>query len=250
MTILYEERLSDSPYVETVVHGRTVSDGSSIRPAESCWHMVFVRHSGRVHPLVVGPLTTAGVASWGEGAEILWIKLKLGTFMPHLPAKDFLDVETVLPEAASQSFWLSSSAWQFPDYDNADTFVNRLVREDVLVRDPIVSAVLQGQPQELSSRTLRHRFLRATGLTQSHIRQVERAQQAAALLEQGVSILDVVYQLGYFDQPHLTRSLKQWIGRTPAQIIRLNLNLPKNSGGTGVVGELRSPTTLQTPIFG
>jgi AraC-like DNA-binding protein len=36
---------------------------------------------------------------------------------------------------------------------------------------------------------------------------------------QGVSILDAVHQAGYFDQPHLTRSLKHFIGLTPAQII-------------------------------
>ena len=66
MSIIYEERSSDSPYVETITHGRTASDGSTIRPAECHWHMVFVRERGRLHPLVVGPLTTAGVASWGE----------------------------------------------------------------------------------------------------------------------------------------------------------------------------------------
>ena len=122
MSIIYEERSSDSPYVETITHGRTASDGSTIRPAERHWHMVFVSHNGRAHPLVVGPLTTAGVVSWTEGAEILWVKFKLGTFMPHLPTRDFLDVETILPEAASQSFWLKGSAWQFPDYDNVETF--------------------------------------------------------------------------------------------------------------------------------
>ena len=222
MSIIYEERLSDSPYVETITHGRTASDGSTIRPAECRWHMVFVRENGLVHPLVVGPWTTAGVVSWGEGAEILWIKFRLGTFMPHLPARDFLDVETILPGAASQSFWLKGSAWQFPDYDNVETFIDRLVRDEVLIRDPVVNAVLQGHPQEMSSRTVRHRLLRTTGLTQSHIYQVERAQRAAALLRQGVSILDTVYEAGYFDQPHLTRSLKQWIGHTPAQIIRMS----------------------------
>jgi AraC-like DNA-binding protein len=41
------------------------------------------------------------------------------------------------------------------------------------------------------------------------------------LLEQGVSILDTVEQAGYFDQPHLTRSLKRYVGYTPAQILRL-----------------------------
>jgi len=221
MSIIYEERLSDSPFVETITYGRTVSDGSPIRPAECHWHMVVVRQTGNVRLLVVGPWTTAGVVSYTEGAELLWIKFKLGTFMPHLPARDCLDVETILPGAASQSFWLNGSAWQFPDYDNAETFIDRLVRADVLVCDPVVTAVLQGHPQEMSSRTVRHRFMRATGLTHSHIRQIERAQRAVALLRQDVPILDTVYEVGYFDQPHLTRSLKQWIGHTPAQIIRM-----------------------------
>jgi hypothetical protein len=222
MSIIYEERTSDSSYVETITSGWTVSDGSTIRPAEVHWHMVFVRHNGCVHPLVVGPWTTAGVVSWQEGAEILWIKFKLGTFMPHLPVRNFLDVETILPGAASQSFWLNGSAWQFPDYDNVETFIDRLAREDVLVCDPVVDAVLRDQPQEMASRTLRHRFLRTTGLTQGHIRQFDRAQRAAALLRQGVSILDTVYETGYYDQPHLTRSLKQFIGHTPAQIIPMS----------------------------
>jgi AraC-like DNA-binding protein len=29
-----------------------------------------------------------------------------------------------------------------------------------------------------------------------------------------------VYQVGYFDQPHLTRALKRWVGYTPAQLAR------------------------------
>jgi hypothetical protein len=222
MSFIYEERSSDSPFVETITHGRTACDGSTIRPSEFHWHMVLTRHNGNVQLLVVGPLTTAGVVSYTEGAEILWIKFKLGAFMPHLPARSFLNKETILPGAASQSFWLKGSAWQFPNHENADTFVDRLVRNDVLVRDSVVNAVLQDQPLEMSPRTVRHRFLRATGLTQSHIRQMKRAQQASALLKQSVPILDVVFQLGYFDQPHLTRSLKQFVGYTPAQIARLS----------------------------
>lgn len=217
MSIVYEERLSDSPYIETITHGYTASDGSSIRPAEVHWHMVFVRERGLVHPLVVGPLKTSGVASWQEGAEILWIKFKLGTFMPYLPVRQWLDSETALPKASSQSFWLNSCSWQFPDFENVETFVKRLVREEVLLRDPIVKAVLQGHPPEVAPRTVRHRFLQATGLTQNHIQQFQRAQQATILLQQGFSILDTVYKLGYFDQPHLTRSLKRFMGTTPGR---------------------------------
>jgi hypothetical protein len=99
VSIIHEQRLLASPYVESVTRGWTVSEGSTIRPAESNWHMVFVKEHGRSHSLIVGPWTTAGVASWGEGAEILWVKFKLGVFMPHLPTRDFLDSEEALPGA-------------------------------------------------------------------------------------------------------------------------------------------------------
>jgi methylphosphotriester-DNA--protein-cysteine methyltransferase len=69
---------------------------------------------------------------------------------------------------------------------------------------------------------VRRRFLSAIGLTPKIIQQIERAHKAAALLEHGVSILDTVYQAGYADQPHLTRSLKRFIGHSPAQIARIS----------------------------
>jgi hypothetical protein len=208
--------------VEKVTRGWTTGEGSTIRPAETNWHMVLTKHPGGTQLMLVGPLGTSGVATWGGGAEILWIQFKLGTFMPHLPTKDILDSTTTLPETSSKSFWLKSSAWQFPTFDNADTFVQKLVLEEVLAYDPLVNTVLQGKPTDLSPRTVRHRFLRATGLTQGHIAQFERAKQAARLLQHGWSILDTVYEAGYFDQPHLTRSLKQFIGYTPAQLIKSN----------------------------
>jgi hypothetical protein len=219
MSIVYEERLSDSPYVETVTHGWTESDGSTVRPAECRWHLVVVRQAGEARALAVGPWTGAGIASWGAGAEILWIRFALGTFLPHVPARNLLDTETVLPDATSKSFWLGGSAWPFPDHENAEAFVERLVREGVLARDPVVSAASTGcPPQGLSPRTLRHRFLRATGLAQGAVHQVERANRAAAHLRRGVPIPDVVHEEGYFDQSHMTRSLKRWVGRTPARI--------------------------------
>jgi methylphosphotriester-DNA--protein-cysteine methyltransferase len=98
--------------------------------------------------------------------------------------------------------------------------VDWLVRKDLLARDPVVDAALQEQMQDRDLRTIQRRFLRATGLTQSAVRQIERARYATHLLQQGVSILDTVPEAGYFDQPHLTRSLKHFIGQTPAQILQ------------------------------
>ena len=124
-----------------------------------------------------------------------------------------------LPTASSNSFWLGGSVWQFPDYENADIFVERLVREGLLLRDPVVEAALQGQLKDLTQRAVQYRFLQATGITQSTARQIERARYATLLLQQGVSILDTIQQAGYYDQPHLTRSLNRFIGQTPAQLL-------------------------------
>jgi methylphosphotriester-DNA--protein-cysteine methyltransferase len=85
-----------------------------------------------------------------------------------------------------------------------------------------VETALRGQLDDLSVRTARRHFLRTIGLTQKTVRQIERARYAAVLLRDGMSILDVVYKAGYFDQPHLTRSLKHFIGQTPAQIMQKN----------------------------
>jgi AraC-like DNA-binding protein len=53
------------------------------------------------------------------------------------------------------------------------------------------------------------------------IQQIERANQAAALLARGTPILDTVYELGYFDQAHMTKALKRFRGQTPAQLLRV-----------------------------
>ena len=222
MTIVYEERPSDSPYVDVVIRGQTVRSGSTIRPAAGQWHMIIRRLEGQTRLLIAGPLSSAGVIAWGEGAELLWIRFAVGVFMPGQPTRNLLDRETVLPGASSRRFWLNNAAWQFPDYENVETFVARLAREETLARDPLVSAALAGDRPAAPERTLRHHFLRAVGMTYGRLRQIERAQRAAALLRQGKSILDTVDETGYFDQPHLTRSLRQWVGFTPAQIARMS----------------------------
>jgi methylphosphotriester-DNA--protein-cysteine methyltransferase len=67
---------------------------------------------------------------------------------------------------------------------------------------------------------VQRRVAAATGLTQGAIRQIERARCAAVLFGGGAAPLDVVHQLGYYDQPHLTRSLTRFIGRTVTQLRR------------------------------
>ncbi len=217
----FEERRSDSPFVEAIMHGTITEPAQLIRPAETRWHLVFVRAEGFTHAIKVGPWTSAGVAEFRGVADVLWIRFKLGAFMPHMPVRSFLNSETVLPRASEGRVSLDSAAWQMPTYENVDTFLAQLARRGALAHDPLVDDVLQDQRSTLASRTVRHRFLHSTGLTQRHIVQVERAQRAADLLRQGASIPDTMFDLDYFDQPHLTRSLRQLVGHTPAQLSRI-----------------------------
>ena len=161
------------------------------------------------------PVTTVGTEFFG-------IRFRAGTVMPHLPASRLVDEDVNLPDASSKSFWLDGAAWQFPDYENADSFLNRLVRKGLLERNPIVETALRGQLTDLSVRTARRHFRQTTGLSQSTIRQIERARYATVLLREGLPILDVVYEAGYYDQPQLTRALKYFIGQTPSQITQQN----------------------------
>ena len=56
-------RESDSPYVDTIMHGRTLSDDSPVRPAECHWHMVFVKKDGEARVVFVWERRTAIVST-------------------------------------------------------------------------------------------------------------------------------------------------------------------------------------------
>ncbi|MEO8610371.1 MAG: AraC family transcriptional regulator [Chloroflexota bacterium] len=221
MNLQFEERPAESPLVERIWRSYSEAASEFVSIASINYGIVVTKLEGKTFITVRGPETKATPAYGPPNAEWCGIVFKPGTFIPHLPANMVMDRQDAnLPEAGSQSFWLQGKAWEYPDFDNADTFVERLIREGLLVRENVVDAALQGQVQDLSLRSTQRRFVQSTGLSHGSLRQIERARQATLLLQNGSGILDVVERLGYADQPHLTRTLKHMIGQTPAQIIR------------------------------
>ncbi|MBI1257700.1 MAG: helix-turn-helix domain-containing protein [Chloroflexi bacterium] len=220
MNYVMEGRSSDSSYIDKVWYGGAYGPYSALCPAQTRWDLLLLRHEGRIRISVEGPLTRVKPKVHPAGTEWRVIKFQLGTFLPKLPITHLLNGEFVLPEGSHKTFWLNGSTWQFPEADDVEAFVSRLGREDLLVSDPLVTAVLRQEPQDVSARTVRRRFLQATGLTYKGIQQIERAEHAMNLLLQGRSILDTVYDAGYADQPHMTRALQRFVGQTPAQIAR------------------------------
>ncbi len=214
----FEERPSDSPFVERIWMTRSEQSGSFTSISTAFWSMVISKCRGRIAISLHGPETGATCKDFPPDAEWFGITFKLGTFVPDILPGSFIDGHIVLPDTSGRSFSLCHSAWQFPNYENADTFVDRLVRAGILAHEPIMNTVHQRQSPSLSLRTVQYRYLRSTGLSQRTIRQIERARYATSLLKQGMSIFDTVCEAAYSDQPHLTRSLKHFIGLTPAEI--------------------------------
>lgn len=220
MFLHFEDRPSESPLVEKVWRARSDRADSFLSVAASHFEIAVTRLQSRTFLTLRGPETMATTVDCPADGEWLGIRFKLGTFIPTLPPGQLLDRNDIaLPDASSRSFWLAGSAWEYPRFENAETFVARLIQKGIITRDPAVDAVVGGQPPQ-SVRSAQRHFLRATGLTHRAVRQIERARHATNLLRQGTSILDTVYEAGYFDQAHLTRSLKHLVGQTPVEIGR------------------------------
>ncbi|HEX6338614.1 MAG TPA: helix-turn-helix domain-containing protein [Jiangellaceae bacterium] len=226
MALEAEHRPSDSPYIARVWRGRTSGIERMMSVATPHWELVVWSHRGLVHVAARGPETVASVADVPDESDSFGISFSLGTSMPHLPVSRLVDTAVECPHATACEFVLRGEQWSLPAFDNAEEFVGRLVRERVLVRDPLVGAAVQGESPRVGARSVQRRVAAATGLTQSAIRQIERARQAAILLGEGAAALDVVHRLGFYDQPHLARSLKRFIGRTATQLRRSDAAQP------------------------
>jgi len=223
MFIHFRDRPSDSPFIEKVwrCHSERADTFSSM--AACHWEMVVSKYEGHTSLTVRGPETRATTVECPAEGEWFSIRFKIGTYLTLFPPGELRDRnDVVLPDAGTQKFWLNDSAWEYPNFENAETFVNRLVKRELIGSDPLI---VRAEDPEVSTRTEQRRFLQTTGMTRSMIGQIERARHATFLLRQGRSILDVVFETGYYDQAHLTRSLKHYIGQTPAQIARAERQL-------------------------
>jgi hypothetical protein len=220
MSLVYDERGADSPLVRTVWRTRNESDGVYMASADGSWDLLVVKQDTITDVLLAGPSSRARPIPYVAGSEYLGIRFPLGIFPRDVPASQLLDRAVVLPRVGKARFYLGGATWPIPTYDNVETLVAHLVRREVVLRDGVVAdALARGTTPAPCARSVQRHFLRTTGLTHDTIRQIERARRAMALLQRGTAILSVVHDAGFSDQPHLTKSLKRFMGQTPGQIL-------------------------------
>src|SRR5215470_10521929 len=151
--IHFEDRASEHPFVEKVWRCHSDRADTFLSIAANNFEVAITRLGGKSFLTLRGPETTATTLDCPAGGEWTCIRFKVGTFMPRfLPGslRDHKDV--TLPAATGHSFWLNGSALEYPEFDNAETFVKRLTKSGMLDRDPIVEDALQRRPGGLSWR--------------------------------------------------------------------------------------------------
>jgi AraC-like DNA-binding protein len=180
----------DSGFVERAWTSQSEPEPFFISVAASHWQIVVATQRDLAQLTVRGPETRATVTAIPADAEFFGIVFSLGTFVPAIPLAGLVDRVVTLPAATPHSVWLDGSCWEIPTPDNADVFVDRLVRQGLVARDPVVAESLDADVDGVSTRTLQRRVARATGLTRRTIRQIARAEEAVDALQRGVSAPD------------------------------------------------------------
>lgn len=225
--LVAEERQSDSPFVDLVWRSTSTETMPFTSVAATHWSIVVSKIADTQSITIRGPETTPTIAMSPANSEYMGILFKPGTIMPKFPAIQLKNRQDItLPNCSNQSFWLNSSNWNLPDYDNVETFVDWLIRDELLYFDDDVARALNDEPTDVSQRTLQRRIKRATGLTRGTFDQIKRARYASQLLINGESLMDVTFKAGYFDQSHLIRSLKRFIGFTPQELASPERDVP------------------------
>jgi len=217
MSFDYEEKPSDSRFVDVVWQTHDTSDGTYLAAADACWDMIFIRGVDGVRVLLSGPSSTTTPVPYKAGNRNVGIRFVRGSFLTHVPATVMVDTTIALPMTSDTRFTLAGQDWSAPTYDTIEAFVAGLEQRELLSDDPLVLAALHGDAPTASARSVQRHFSTVTALTEKRIQTIIRARKAAELIQGGASILDVTHDLGYADQAHLTRDLKRLTGYTPGQ---------------------------------
>ena len=110
--------------------------------------LVFWEQEGTAYAAVTGPESRSGTAPVPEDATFVGIQFAVGTSLRAVAAPALLDSGIVLPDVSRRSFWLDGRRWETPHADDAEALVNGLIRDGVVVRDPLVAEALRGRPTD------------------------------------------------------------------------------------------------------
>ena len=207
---MYEQRVSDLPYVQCVWRASVVQADEYDDPAKDTWGLAFTRRvDGAMSAELLGQSFNFRVLDSTVGDEYWGVE-----FYPYVTMrgvdKPAMTGKLVHLRVADGRFFIGDDAYAIPSYDELEAWCERLASQG------IISHTTRHARMSVRSQQRAHR--QTVGLTRKQVQQIKRAEHVAQLLKQGASPTDAASEAGYADQAHMTRSLKALLGKTPSQL--------------------------------
>jgi hypothetical protein len=218
-----KRRESDNPYIDTIWQSEAVADGTYLVTPDGSWDLITAaKPDGTLTAFITGQATKPTRLPYKKGEKSVVISFAAGAYLPYLKRAPLRDEFIMLPVVGGQGFRLAEKTFPLPTFQNAEALVENMVRSGVLKNDGVVDGVLQGSPKAASNRTVQRHFKATTGLTRKQLEEIRRAQQAVRLLKAGQDSATTAAEAGYYDQPHLTKSLKRLMDSPPSNVDDVN----------------------------
>ncbi len=216
--------MSDNPYIDTVWKSESISDGEYLVTPDGSWDLIAAwKADGTCVVFLTGQVTKPARVQYHAGERSVVISFAPGAYLPFMKGAALTNDFLLLPLTDDNAhFRLADHTFELPTYENAEQLIDKMVSQNVLQNDDIVHGMLQGTPKAASTRSVQRHFKAVTGITHKNLTDIRRAQQAVRLLKDGKNPSRVAADAGYYDQPHLTKSLKRLMDSSPTDVDDVN----------------------------
>lgn len=223
MSQIHERRQSDNPYIDTVWKSVATSDGTYLVTPDGSWDIIAAEEpDGTKIVFLAGQVTKPTRLPYKAGNKSVVISLSAGAYLPYLSGAVPADSFIMLPVASNTHFKLAEHTFAIPTYNTVEELVDEMISSGVLKNDSIVAGILHRTPKAASKRSVQRHFKTTTGISHKKLEDIQRAQQAVRLLKKGTDPTTTASDTGYYDQPHLTKSLKRLMDSSPSSVDDIN----------------------------
>jgi AraC-like DNA-binding protein len=218
MTQKHTRRTSSHPWIDTVWQTLCLTDGVYRATPDGSWDLILsVAPDGRSTVFLTGQATEPVDAPYLAGECSVVISFAAHVYLTRDkevrtgPALRFLPV-------CNSGFVLDGVQLPLPAFSNAEQLTDKMVEANLLQSDDLVAKAFTAKPKAASKRSVQQHFKKVTGITQKDFELIRRAQEAVRRLKAGEKPAAVAAELGYSDQPHMTKSIKKIMGHLPSNL--------------------------------
>ena len=219
MTQQRYQRDSGSPYIDRVIQTFATSDGSYLATPDGLWDLITAEEAdGSRIVFIAGQATKASRLRYRAGQRAVAVSFTAGSYLSPFRGAPFKDDYIMLAMPDPNHFELAGQTFPLPTYENVEEIVDLMVASGLLVSDAVVDGVVRGELKAASQRSVERHFKNITGISPKKMANIRRAQQAVRILKSGATPSDVAAEVGYYDQPHLAKELKQLMDSRPSDV--------------------------------